>query len=582
MQRSELSQAFVLCRPALLCAAAFSLVVNILMLTGSLYMMQIYDRVLSSQSGETLVFLTLIALGALAVMTLVDLARGRVTAGVGVWLEQHLGQITLERAIGDTIAGRDYRAEALRDLATLRGFMAGPALIMLFDTPWAPIYLALVYILHPTLGHVALAGTALLLGFAILNDLWTRHPTAVAGRAGLAAQRIAEAAVRNAEVVDALGMTNALGGRWLAAIRRAAAEQSIADFRGASLVATTKFLRQALQVAILGVGAWLVIQHEVTSGAMIAASITMGRALAPVEQAMGTWKSIIQAIQARRRLTAAFQRPAARPETMPLPPPAGALSVENVTCFAPGNNRSLLRGVTFRLNPGEVVAIIGPSAAGKSVLARLLVGIKQAASGVVRLDGADVHTWGREDLGRSIGYLPQDVELFAGTVRDNIARLGDATPEEIVAAATMAGVHEMILSLEKGYETQIGDGGNHISGGQRQRIALARALLRRPRFVVLDEPNSNLDTEGEECLNNAIAALKADGASVVVIAHRPSILVHADKVLVLRAGAVEAFGPRGEILQRLNGIHQTRQATAGAAVTHDATVANPGASLGAS
>ena len=348
------------------------------------------------------------------------------------------------------------------------------------------------------------------------------------------------------------------------------------------MVATTKFIRQALQVAILGVGAWLVIRHEVTSGAMIAASITMGRALAPVEQAMGTWKSVTQALQARRRLTASFLRPAARPETMPLPAPTGSLSVENVSCVAPVHGRLLLRGVTFQVSPGEVLAIIGPSAAGKSVLARLLVGVKQAASGVVRLDGADVHTWGREDLGRSIGYLPQDVELFGGTVRDNIARLGDATPEEIVEAAKMAGVHEMVLSLEKGYETQIGDGGSHISGGQRQRIALARALLRRPRFVVLDEPNSNLDTEGEECLNNAIAALKADGASVVVIAHRPSILVHADKVLVLRAGVVEAFGPRGEILQRLNGVHQPRQAPAGAAVMHDPSVAKPGASLGAS
>ena len=409
MQRSALSHAFAVCRPALLCAAAFSLVVNILMLTGSLYMMQIYDRVLSSQSGETLVFLTVIALGALGIMSLVDLARGRVTAGIGSWLEQHLGQQTLERAIGDTIAGRDYRAEALRDLASLRAFMAGPALMMLFDTPWAPIYLALVYLLHPTLGHVALAGTVLLLIFAILNDLWTRHPSAIAGRAGLTAQRIAEATVRNAEVVDALGMTGALGCRWLAAIRRAAAEQAVADFRGASMVAATKFLRQALQVAILGVGAWLVIRHEVSSGAMIAASITMGRALAPVEQAMGTWRSIIQALQARRRLAAAFLRPAARPETMPLPRPTGSLSVENVSYSAPDCGRPLLRGISFRVEPGEAVAIIGPSAAGKSVLARLLVGVKQAASGVVRLDGADIHGWNREDLGRSIGYLPQDV-----------------------------------------------------------------------------------------------------------------------------------------------------------------------------
>ncbi|EWY37052.1 hypothetical protein N825_21645 [Skermanella stibiiresistens SB22] len=554
MRQTALDRGLRACRPAILCAAGFSLVVNLLYLTGSLYMMQVYDRVLGSQSIETLALLTLMALAALGVMAMIDYARARLATGVGLWLEQHLGRPVLERVIGDTIAGREYRSEAMGDLASLRGFISGPALIMLFDAPWVPIYLALVYLLHPVLGHVALGGSLLLLALAVANDRLTQALFGRAATAALAARRVVEQGIRNAEVIDALGMTGALGQRWLSAARTAAENQDSAAIRGSLLVGLSKFIRQGLQIAILGAGAWLVIRHEVTSGAMIAASITMGRALAPVEQAMSMWKSVAQALQARRRLEASFARPEVRPGTMPLPAPRGSLSVENVCYALPGSSRPLLKGVTFRVEPGEAVAVIGPSAAGKSVLARLLVGVKAPSSGVVRLDGADVSTWGREDLARGIGYLPQDVELLAGTVRDNIARWGDASPAEIVEAARMAGVHEMILGLGKGYETQIGEGGTHLSGGQRQRLALARALLRRPRFVVMDEPNANLDAEGEESLNAAIAGLKESGASVVVIAHRPAVLARVDKVLVLRAGVMEAFGPRGEVLRRMNGV----------------------------
>jgi len=356
--------------------------------------------------------------------------------------------------------------------------------------------------------------------------------------------------VRNAEAIDAMGMMPGVAAGWIAANERVLDQQALASNRAGIVLASSKFVRLAVQIAVLGTGALLAVQQELSAGAMIAGSILTARALAPVEQAIGTWKQIISARAAYARLRGHFGDPELlRAASMRLPAPCGHLSVEALTFVYPGTRHPILKGVSFALEPGEALAIVGPSAAGKSTLARLLIGVWRPTAGAVRLDGADVHAWNREDFGRHVGYLPQDVELFAGSVRDNIARLTDAPAAAIVQAAQMAGVHEMILRLPMGYETEIGEAGTILSGGQRQRIGLARALLGQPRLLVLDEPNSNLDHDGEEALAGAIAAAKASGGTVALIAHRPSMLAHVDKVLVLRGGQVEAFGARNEVLK---------------------------------
>ena len=383
--------------------------------------------------------------------------------------------------------------------------------------------------------------------------------------------RTVDGALRNAEVIDAMGLTDGVLRRWAGLSHEALSLQSLASDRAAAIQGAAKFVRLFVQTAILGVGAWLVIRQEVSGGAMIAGSIIMGRALAPVEQAIGTWKQMIQAREAYRRLAAFLALPPLRAEGMPLPAPEGRLSVEGV-CFGLPGKPLILKSVSFKADPGEAICIIGPSAAGKSSLARLLVGVRSPLTGIVRLDGADIFTWPKSDLGRHVGYLPQDVELFSGTIRENIARLGEADPADVVAAARMANCHDMILKLEKGYDTEIGEAGVRLSGGQRQRIALARAVFGRPRLVILDEPNASLDGEGEEALNRAIAALKACGSTVIVIGHRPSLLQEVTKVLVLVAGQVEMFGPRAEVMERLTrrnvqpvatGIPARAQAAAG-------------------
>lgn len=544
-----LRQALSACRGGVVAVVAFSLFINVLMLTAPLYMLQIFDRVIASRSEDTLLYLTLIAGVALLTLAALEITRSRIMVGLSSWLDKRLSGTVLEGSIGMSVAAAGAPSiQGLRDLSTFRTFLAGPGMFPILDAPWTPIFIAVIFLMHPVLGWLALGGAIVLFCLALANEVTTRDLLRRSGGASIASLRQAESAVRNAHVIEAMGMMPNLVKRWHSKNAEMLDFQGRASTRAGAITATSKFIRQGLQIGVLGAGAWLVLGGEITAGMMIAASILMSRALAPVEQAIGSWKSVIAAREAYRRVRDQLAATPVRGEEMALPRPEGRLTVEGVTYFHPGAAEATLRGVSFRLEPGDTLGLIGPTAAGKSTLAALLVGIAKPRVGHVRLDGADMADWVGEDLGRHIGYLPQDIELFAGTVRDNIARMGEADPESVISAAQLAGVHEMILQLPNAYETEIGEAGAALSGGQRQRIALARAMFGHPRFVVLDEPNASLDAAGEEALVNAIATLKEREATVVVIAHRPNILRHVDKVLVLRAGAVEAFGPPSEVL----------------------------------
>jgi len=543
-------------RKTLVFAAFFSMFVNVLQITVPLYMMQVFDRVIGSNSLETLGFLTLLAITALLVMSVLDIVRSRIMNSIGRWFASKLGNETFERGIHAALDKKAYSTEALRDVGTIQGFFASPALNSIFDSPWVPIYLLFIIGLHPVLGAVAGIGAVLLFTVAIINEFATRKLLQQAGAASRDAFSQVQATARNAEVVDAMGMMPGLIGNWFKINNAANMMQGRAGDRAATILAISKFLRLVVQLSMLGAGAVLVISQDITPGAMIAGSIMMSRALAPVEQAIGGWKQLVSARSAYARLKQMFETPERRSSTMKLPDPKGILRVEGVSLMFPGATKPVIHNVSFGCDPGTSLAIIGPSASGKSTLARLMVGTWRPTTGAVRLDGADVFVWERGDFGRHVGYLPQDVELFTGTVKDNISRMTAADPAMIVDAAKLAGVHEMILNLPAGYDTEIGTNGAILSGGQRQRIALARALFGRPRLVVLDEPNANLDSEGEEALARAVKTMKEDGAAVIVIAHRPSILKVVDRILVLRDGSVEMFGPTTDVIAQL-----TRPAT---------------------
>ncbi|ONG47373.1 type I secretion protein ATPase [Pseudoroseomonas deserti] len=550
---TPLSRAIQACRREFIAVGLFSGMVNLLQLTVSLYMMQVFDRVLATRSLDTLLFLTLIAVAALALLAVLEAVRGRVMQRCAAWIEARVAPEGFERGLESQLRGRPYRMEALRDLGFCRSWLASPGALAVYDVPWVPIYLAAIFLLHPVMGLIALGGAVLLFILTLLNEVTTSNLLKKANTAAMAGQRRVDALSRNAEVIDSMGMMPAVMRRWRAGVAETVAPQEQAADRAAILLSLTKFFRLAVQLAILGVGAYLVLQQQLTSGASIAGSIIMGRALAPVEQLIGGWKGLVQARQALQRLSSFLAMPRLRPPGLPLPDPTGKLSAERVTYGLPGQNVPIIKGVSFALSASESLAIIGPSAAGKTTLIRLLIGTLAPSAGSVRLDGADVYTWKREDFGRHVGYLPQDVELFDGTVFANIARMGDATPEDVFAAAKLAGCHDMILRLPSGYDTEIGDGGQHLSGGQRQMLGLARALFGQPKLVVLDEPNSNLDGDSEAALQKALDGLKANGCTVVLVSHRPQLVQNVDKVLLLKDGAVEMFGPRAEVLKRLMG-----------------------------
>jgi len=551
-QPNLLSNALGECRAAFFWVAVFSLGINLLMLTSSIFMLQVFDRVLTSRSKETLVLMFVIALLALLTMAALEIVRTFVMVRIDEWIERRVGGPLLGRMLDRQAQSRAPPSSSMMTyMSSLRQFLTGPAIFPVLDAPWTPIFLGVIFMLHPYLGWLSFAGACILLALAVANDMSSRNLLGRATQQSASATRFADTMVRNAEVVIALGMRKSLVDRWEKAEAEATSTLGRASGRGGIFSGIIKGLRQVLQMGIMAAGAWFVIEGDLTPGAMIAASILMGRALAPVDQAVGSWKAARAALGAYRAISRAVTGLGDEPTPAPLPPPTGLVEVERVSYVYPNTESPVLQGVSFRLTPGEALAVIGPSAAGKTTLGRLLVGVNTPSLGHVRLDGMDVAKWHSEDLGQYLGYLPQDVELFGGTIRENISRMQPAEMEQIVEAARMADVHDMIMRLPKGYETDIGEGGAALSGGERQRVALARALFGNPRLLVLDEPNASLDQSGETALVKALGALRDKGITVIVIAHRASILRHVDKVLVLRDGRVNMFGPRDEIMPKV-------------------------------
>lgn len=534
--------------------AIISGVINVLALTGSIYMLQIYDRVLPSRSVETLVALSVLMVGLLMAFGLLDYLRTRIMARVGLRIDQRLrGEIfKVIVRMPLRMSSNSDGLGAVRDLDAVRGFYSGPAPAALFDLPWIPVYLLLIWALHPWLGAMALAGAALLLVLALVTEARSRAPMRAAATTASSRFALAEQARRNAEVIRAMGLEGRIGEVWRQASAAFLTDQSRAQSAGSGLGAVSKFLRLLLQSAILGLGAWLVIREEATGGVMIAASIALGRALAPIEVAIANWRSFLGCRQSLQRLSQLVPTLAADREMMSLPRPAASLAVQGLWVAPPGSARPAIQNVSFSLQAGAGLAVIGPSASGKSTLARALVGAWTPQRGTVRLDGATLDQWSPDDLGRHIGYLSQEIELFDGTIAENIARFDPAaTSDEVISAATLAGVHEMVVALPEGYNTRIGENGTALSAGQRQRIALARALFRDPFLVVLDEPNSNLDLQGDTALSEAVKAVRARGGIAVVVAHRPSALAGLDETLVLNQGQVQMLGPKDEVLKKV-------------------------------
>ncbi len=540
------------CGSYFLYAGLFSLFINLLLLTTPLYSMQVFDRVLTSRSTETLLVLTLLAAGALLTQLALEIVRGRLLLGAGAKLERLLGPAVLEGTLRQALTPNGADAASLGDVAQLRGFLSGGTLTALFDAPWAPLYLGAIALVNPGLGGIAGGGALLLALLAYLNERLTRAPLRDIHRHARAAGSVADSAAQNAEVVQALGMLPALRRRWEQASAEVLSAWLRAGRAGGTVSAFSRCARMLIQIAIMGASALLVIEQTTTSGVMLASTLLLARALAPVETAIGGWKALVEARAAYRRLDALLAARQAVPSTA-LPSPIGALTTDKLSYFAPGGDRPLLQGVTFALEPGKALGVIGASGSGKSTLARLIAGCWRPSGGEIRLDGAELRQWSRERLGRHVGYLPQDVQLFAGTVAENIARLDEADAEQVVAAARWAHAHEMILRLPQGYDTRLGPGGAGLSGGQRQRIALARAVYGRPRLIVLDEPDASLDGEGEGALRATLRALRTAGATVVVVSHRTALLPEMDALLLLKDGQPQLFGPREEVLKRLRG-----------------------------
>ncbi len=535
--------------PFLGTAGAFSLAINLLYLAGPLYMLQVYDRVVPSSSETTLVMLTLALLMAYFALAGLDAMRARVLTRASVTLDRKIAAAVVAASIEQPIGGA--RSQSLRDFDTFRQFVSGSGIHALFDLPWAPVYIAVIFMLHWSLGAFALGCGVLLVLMALLNEWAVGKQLAGANAAAARAYAFTEMSLRNTEAIRAMGMTPGLLERWGADRDQMLGRQVIASDRAGTIQSVIKFLRLSMQSVILGLGAYLVIERTVTAGSMFAASLLLGRALQPVEQVVGAWRGIVAVRGALSRLHQLFAAIAGQGPSLALPKPSGKLSVEGVSYVAPGSPRPLLRNVSFEIEAGEILGIIGPSGAGKSTLARHLVGVLAPTAGTVRLDGADVTAWSRNGLGAHLGYLPQDIELFADTVTCNINRFQPGDDPAVLEAARMAGVHELILRLPNGYNTVVGEGGAVLSGGIRQRLGLARAVYASPSLVVLDEPSSNLDADGDVALGDCLLALKKKGVTVVLISHRPASIVTADKLLLLKDGAVELFGPRLDVLAKL-------------------------------
>lgn len=548
--QNEFEYVMATCRRALIFVAIFSFFVNLLMLVVPLYMLQLFDRVIMGRSEATLLYLTLIALFALVIFGALDMLRSRLLVRLSIWIDERLAPEAFSRVIRVSFYLRRSQAQLISAIQDIRNFFAGNALLSLLDAFWIPVYIGVIYLLHPMVALVAVGAVIVFVILALLNEFLTRKPQRQVSENSSRAQEQAESTVRNAEVINALGMTNNIVNRWMRTYGQTLTTMQVAHGRARTFLSIAKSWRLMIQVIVLGTGAYFVLQREMGPGGMIAGSILMARALAPIEGAIDTWRQVLSVRTSFRKLKEFFATQANDKETLELPAPQGQMALRGVVYGYPGAETAVIRGISFDIGVGEVLAIIGPSGAGKSTLARLLCGIYRPSTGSVRLDGADLSSWDRERLGPYLGYLPQDVELFSGTVGENIARFGLVDPETVIAAARLAHVHDMILQLPKGYDTEIGEAGAILSGGQRQRIGLARAVFGMPRLLILDEPNSNLDAEGEQALLEAIGTLKENKTTVIMIAHRPSMLKHVDRVMVMSEGRVQAIGDRDEILKQ--------------------------------
>lgn len=527
----------------------FSAVINLLMLAPALYMLQVYDRVLASGNQMTLLMLTLMILGLFGLMGALEWVRSQVVIRLGTQMDMRLNQRVYDAAFEAQLrTGSPAAAQALNDLTSLRQFATGNALFAFFDAPWFPVYLFVIFMFSPWLGLLALGGAVLLMLLAWVNQHVSQAPLKAASELSVQATQQASAHLRNAEAIEAMGMLDTLRGRWLAQHTAFLAQQNLASEKTATVSAWSKGVRLALQSLVLGLGALLAVQGEITAGMMIAGSILMGRVLSPIDQLIGVWKQWSSARLAYQRLEALLHSYPARAQRMALPAPRGELAVEQLIASAPGTRRATLANLSFTLPAGQVLGVIGPSGCGKSTLARLLIGVWQPLAGKVRLDGAELSQWDKHQLGPHLGYLPQDIQLFAGTIAQNIARFAEVDADKVLAAAQLAGVHQLILQLPEGYETRLGEGGAGLSGGQKQRIGLARALYGLPAVIVLDEPNSNLDEAGEQALLQAITQLKQHKRTLILITHKPNVLTLTDQLLILREGQLQAFGPTAKVL----------------------------------
>lgn len=546
----EWRDAMAALRRPLIALGVFSFCINLLLLMPAVYMLQVYDRVLTSRNESTLLALTVLLVSLLAIEAALDNVRSRVLGRMGSWLDQRFDVRIFDSAFAHASDGRvDLPGQVFGDLARLREFVAGKGLLAVFDAPWAPLFLAVIFMLHPVLGYFALASMVLLVGIAWYNQKMTAPLMAEAGKLASAAQDEAVARMRNVEVIAALGMLGAFRDRWLQGQQQLLQVSTALGDRAALVGSLSRYSRLLLQSGILGLGAYLVLQGSLSSGSMIAASILLGRALSPIDLLISNWKGIVAAREARSRLSELLaSRPPAQARLV-LPRPTGRVTAEGLVVAAPARREPILRNIAFEVAPGTLVGVVGPSGSGKSSLGRAILGIWRPLSGCVRLDGAAIHDRDRAEIGPWLGYLPQDVELFDGTIAENIARFAEIDSSKVVDAAKRAGVHEMVLRMPQGYETRIGQRGLVLSGGQRQRIGLARAMYGNPALLVLDEPNASLDEAGDAALLAALAACKAERRTVFVISHRMNVLDVVDRVMVLAAGQIKVFDSREEVMR---------------------------------
>ncbi|WMW81085.1 type I secretion system permease/ATPase [Undibacterium cyanobacteriorum] len=561
LPKNEITEVLSSFKSAFRTLAIFSAIINMLMLVPSLYMLQVYDRVLQSRNELTLLMLTLLMLGAYLLMNALEFIRSFALIRVSAKLDMQLNKRVYTAAFEQNLKKAGGNAgQALSDLTQIRQFLTGNGLFAFFDAPWFPIYLAVIFMFDFWLGVFALVGVIVMAALAYANEVVTRKPLAEANGMSVVAGTMATNNLRNAEVIEAMGMLPNLMTRWFTLHSKFLSLQAEASEKAGIISAASKFVRISMQSLVLGLGALLVIEGKMSPGMMIAGSILLGKATGPIDQIIGVSKQWSGVVTAYKRLVELLNNNPARIENMELPKPAGALAVEAVTAAPPGAKVAVIKGLSFAIQPGDVLGIIGPSGSGKSTLARLLVGVWPAAVGKVRLDNADIYHWNKDQLGPHIGYLPQDIELFAGSVAENIARFGEVDSEKVIQAAKRAGVHDMILHFPEGYDTRLGDGGGGLSGGQKQRIGLARAMYDDPSLLVLDEPNSNLDDVGEQALLAAVNDLRQRGKTIVLITHRPTTLSATTKLLLLRDGAAQAFGPTNEVLAALQQAQAQAQA----------------------